>query len=920
MRIRLIFLAAAAAITMLRVYGDDSAKHPMFPYSASGQKAQEGGGTASEKILKSFTEREFLELVPRQSPRSAQRCPTEKPPLTHETRWEWDPHRPNEIRWGSFVFPSPNYVCKTERVEVLSGKTVEVPYLDTPYGRSYVPAQIDHCKREELVKCLETLAKDYSATHDERYARRIAVALDAWATCFPDYFMTSENSPNLVSPAQAEKIKWDVRRASDHGRLGHEWTNVELRAFDAIWNSKALRDLSAERGYDVRGHIIKNHFENEADFLTKRVPLETATSSGLSTLDVVANAATLLGRPDYIGYVNRFLELAIANNFARDGMYPLSFSYHVMYPQVLFDIVQAVRNYFKVHPNGTPALRDAKAQVDDCMRALRRSSTVHLNVALPNGNMAPFDDTCFGGAPVRNATRSALLPAYGHVMLGDGDGPRQAQANLHFADHYTHVHANSLALALYAFGEELLDNNRYFHGFGFGYVNSTMAYNTVTIDRKQQFRGNRDFRGVGHLQTGGDLKTYEPGLAGVALAHVDGQRAYLNIPDRRYERMVVLNTVDANHPYLLDVFRVGGGQTHDYFLHGAITFPEVAQASFPLQPIAKTYPLLEAGETWSESDSTKGMYGNAKWYGVFREMSSGRSPGNWNVTFRNSAGTLGTCIHVADSGDSQVYLGKSPVGYRYRGATEPSTVFNEWRPTLLVRRQAPAGEALQSLFVSVIEPINGKPSITKVERLPLEQPDPATVALGITFADGRKDVCIANLSDRKQTVATADKSYSLRGRFGLVSKAKGKTGNWLIAGTELRAGDKVVAVPDGIREGTVTAVMRRHDGAAWDAFVTDAPLPEGPALKGRWLSLAFGPCKLIPGLDGSYPLDIKEQPGISQMFQIDHVERREGKTWICITEDPALSLKGGFAAETVWPFRTFNGPHHFEIAQSRYAP
>ena len=917
---RLFLLAAAAAITMLRVNGDDSTKHPMFPFPPNGQKPQGPLGVGSEKLLKSFTEREFLELVPRQSPRSAQRCPTEKPPLTHSTHWEWDPHRPNEIRWGSFIFPSPNFVCKTDRVEVLSGKTVEVPYLDSPYGRTYVPAQIDYYKREELLKCLNTLAKDYSRTHDERFARRIAVALDAWATCFPDYFMNGgKNGPNLVSPAQAEKLKWDVRRASDHNGFGHEWTQVELQAFDAIWNSKALRDLSAERGYDVRAHIVKNYFENEADFFTKRVPLESAVSTSLSEpLGVVANVATLVGRPDYIEYVNRYLELVIATNFVRDGMFPESFSYHHGYPDDLLKIAQGVSNYFNFHAADTPSLRVIKSQSDTCMRALRRSSTVQLDVALPNGNLAPFDDTFFGDAIVRNATRSALLPAYGHVMLGAGDGPSQTQVNLHFAEANNHVHADSLALALYAFGEELLDNNRYIHSFGRGFTCSTMAYSTVTIDRTTQFRGNGNLRGIGKVLTGGDLKTYEPGLAGVALAEVDGRRAYLNVADRRYERMIVLNTVDSNHPYLLDVFRVRGGHTHDYFLHGAITFPEVAQASFPLEPIAKAYPLLEAGETWNEASANKGESGNANWYGVFRDMSTARSPGNWNVTFHNSAETLGTCIHVADNGDSQVYLGKSPVGHRYRGSPEQPTIFNGWRPTLLVRRQAPAGEALQSLFVSVIEPFKGKPSITKVQRLPIEQADPAAVALEITFADGRKDVCIASLSDREQTVATTDKAYSLRGRFGLVSKANGRTGSWLIAGTELRCGDNVIAMPDGVQEGAITAVMRRHDGAALDAFVADSPLPEGPALKGRWVSLAFGPCKLIPKEDGSYPLNMKEEPGISQMFQIDHVERREGKTWICLTEDPALSIKDGVATEEVAPHRTFYGPPHFQIAQSRH--
>ena len=60
MRMKLIFLAAAAAVTMLRVSGDDSAKHPMFASPTNGQKPQGALGVGSEKSLKTFTEKEFL--------------------------------------------------------------------------------------------------------------------------------------------------------------------------------------------------------------------------------------------------------------------------------------------------------------------------------------------------------------------------------------------------------------------------------------------------------------------------------------------------------------------------------------------------------------------------------------------------------------------------------------------------------------------------------------------------------------------------------------------------------------------------------------------------------------------------------------------------------------------------------------------
>ena len=58
---------------------------------------------------------------------------------------------------------------------------------------------------------------------------------------------------------------------------------------------------------------------------------------------------------------------------------------------------------------------------------------------------------------------------------------------------------------------------------------------------------------------------------GISVTEVDGQRAYANKASR-YQRVMVLNTVDPDRPYLVDVFRVTGGATHDYTLHGAIRF------------------------------------------------------------------------------------------------------------------------------------------------------------------------------------------------------------------------------------------------------------------------------------------------------------------------------------------------------------
>jgi hypothetical protein len=75
-----------------------------------------------------------------------------------------------------------------------------------------------------------------------------------------------------------------------------------------------------------------------------------------------------------------------------------------------------------------------------------------------------------------------------------------------------------------------------------------MAHNTVTVNRRDQFRSTNQDRGNrGHLFTAGDLQLYEPNLAGISVVEVDGARAYQGVASR-YQRMLVLNASDPVRP------------------------------------------------------------------------------------------------------------------------------------------------------------------------------------------------------------------------------------------------------------------------------------------------------------------------------------------------------------------------------------
>lgn len=111
--------------------------------------------------------------------------------------------------------------------------------------------------------------------------------------------------------------------------------------------------------------------------------------------------------------------------------------------------------------------------------------------------------------------------------------------------------------------------------------------------------------------------------------------------------------------------------------------------------------------------------------------------------------------------------------------------------------------------------------------------------------------------------------------------------------------------------GRLVGSERRKDGAKADVHITDADLPTDDVLKGRWMSVVFGTYRTGDG---------KEQKGISEQFQIDHVETANGKTFIFTTEDHALAIIGDTLTEIMRPHRVFEGANSFRIDLSKSSP
>src|SRR5580765_2378570 len=167
--------------------------HPILSISSN-------NGSSANSILSSWTEAQYTNnFVPHWAPRNDD-YGFGAAVVSGDTGWSWSSSTPNQITStpSGTIFPTtPNYVVKTQAVQVLSGKTVNAPYYNragSTSSKTFVFNMIDYHKVSKLRTDLDsTLDGAYigsggsPSTRNDNYARRIALALLDWARYMPDW-------------------------------------------------------------------------------------------------------------------------------------------------------------------------------------------------------------------------------------------------------------------------------------------------------------------------------------------------------------------------------------------------------------------------------------------------------------------------------------------------------------------------------------------------------------------------------------------------------------------------------------------------------------------------------------------------------------------------------------------------------------
>lgn len=309
------------------------------------------------------------------------------------------------------------------------------------------------------------------------------------------------------------------------------------------------------------------------------------------------------------------------------------------------------------------------------------------------------------GAFTLKLKANAELPSYviegnGVAVMHQGRGADQTFLSVDWSRATGHSHNGPFNLLVYSAGHEMLFDQGYLNNVTptQAWMNCAEAHNTALV---RTANGNDmpcvDWRGAKRFFA------VTPDVKAVEVGEDDAVKLHQGLPaDQKalYRRTVVLLQPEpAAHalPYVVDIFRLQGGTTHEYYLHSLgneLTFSGVKVAA-QADPTTTLYDL--AGFTYRESTGAK----------VIRDLRTGSAPGNLTATWTNAVDyrsnppesdpKTSTYAHFVGALGTEVIAGTGP-GQRYIDARDVQTRTN----LMCLRRQAAAYREKPDAFVAAI--------------------------------------------------------------------------------------------------------------------------------------------------------------------------------------------------------------------------
>jgi hypothetical protein len=375
-----------------------------------------------------------------------------------------------------------------------------------------------------------------------------------------------------------------------------------------------------------------------------------------------------------------------------------------------------------------------------------------------------------------------------------------------WTQHTGHRHRDILSISFYAFGRELASDRGYFSGggqrlpdgrSGQSWVASSLSHNLVLVDEKSQERK----KAGSHLELFGTA-------SGIKMVQASAVGAYPQC--REYRRTCAMIETPGGQDYLVDLFRVKGGKTHQYAFHSNGTLAGFSPAHASPEP-AK---LAAAWNLWLENPGSLVPLQPYTFTWKFDEI-------NLDLMLLNTGDTVDRVI-IADAPG-------------WRKGSPKSELDKPAIQQILAEKSAAA--PLTTQYAAVIVPYPAEASPVLTARLLENDCRTGAMAVEVRFAD-RTDYIISTKDQEMRSYGPVKAA----GRFAVVSvDAEGRLIQaYLLAGVSLECGETRISLPSPGTTRRITSVSGR-------TFHLAEPLSPDLAPRGAYV-LVSGPTPMQKGL------------------------------------------------------------------------
>ena len=690
-------------------------------------------------------------------------------------------------------------------------------WVDPKSGRKYyfVGCYNSYVAQTLTLTALDNLSNAYAITGDERYARTAAIIFDEIARIYPTCTVGSIDYPNAPG-GRFERTEYQVARV----------LVFFARYYDLLYNSPALDGASQAGESTIRKSIEERVLKNGAAFCFEK---GNSGKYGLTNGEAdyvrgVLSVGLVLDMQEYVDWaltgpycVFNFLE----NNLDRDGQYyetSVGYSEHAL--SLYFDMAEMLINYkTSEHPDGINLYKHPKfanalvrGEFDilcaghsprfgdwspDCKKIENADAPMiftcaaiervyHRSAPEDRKNLASMLKAAAGG-DVEGARASAssyhkswllfhaeplpetpdrgieaeskLLDGRGIAILRSGDGLDGRAALVRYGPSVCHGHMDDLNINLYALGRELTYDFGYSLGSAHvqtGWAKQTASHNLVVVNEKSQITG----------QTGGSVQLFA-GSNGIQISEVSSEASYKSEGVSIYRRTLAILDTGRDSSYMVDIFRVSGGDKHDLMWHAY--GEKLETTGVELGDVQKIGSLAGPEYDWGtkvgpDGDITgqadKGPYWVAppqNGYGFLYDVRRGKIEDGCSAlwTVDSKAGDMFQ-VSLLPPPDCELVTASGPAILQ----SLPTADF------AIVRR---TGKDLTSTFMSVLQPFNKTNDVEQIERLKVDINEGMPAGISIRLKGDRTDLIMSALDDHKRySFSLGDENTELEGRFAAV--------------------------------------------------------------------------------------------------------------------------------------------------------